>query len=207
MHRYMIHVVTNTHYFLYFSTELWPLIDAQYLMDLIKSGSYIWYFLGQNMCNNKNKHCGRVSCNACNAFISLWLYVLVFNGPGHAKMWLMPYVNNKSADQLAHPRSQISTFVVHCLESMTCMYTCYTQSLKILASFCSWAGRFESYLFENPWRHVFAWCGSNGKNKTKICCKFCFIVQNRNVEKDIQRKKKAPWFNPSHAVRDLSPMR
>ena len=37
----------------------------------IKSGSYIvyWYFLCQNMRNNKNKHSGEVSCCACNAFI------------------------------------------------------------------------------------------------------------------------------------------
>ena len=40
------------------------------------------------------------------------------------------------------------------------MYTCYTQSFKSLASFCSWAGWFESYLVENPRRHIFAWCGS-----------------------------------------------
>ena len=35
------------------------------------------------------------------------------NGPGHAKMCLMPYANNKGADQPAHPRS---TFVVRCLK-------------------------------------------------------------------------------------------
>ena len=40
------------------------------------------------------------------------------------------------------------------------MYTCYIQSFKILASFCSWAGGFECYLVENLRRHVFAWCGS-----------------------------------------------
>ena len=40
------------------------------------------------------------------------------------------------------------------------MCTCYTQSFKILASFCSWASWFEAYLFENPQRHVSAWCGS-----------------------------------------------
>ena len=39
-------------------------------------------------------------------------------GPGHAKMCLMPYAKNKGADQLAHPRSLISTFVVHCLDSV-----------------------------------------------------------------------------------------
>ena len=41
------------------------------------------------------------------------------------------------------------------------MYTCYIQSLRILASFCSWAGWFESYLVKNLRRHIFAWWGSN----------------------------------------------
>ena len=30
----------------------------------------------------------------------------------------MPYVNNKGADQPAHPGSLINTFVVHCLDSI-----------------------------------------------------------------------------------------
>ena len=38
--------------------------------------------------------------------------------PGHAKMCLMPYANNKGADQPVHPRSLIGTFVVHCLASI-----------------------------------------------------------------------------------------
>ena len=38
-------------------------------------------------------------------------------------MCLMAYVNNKGADQPAHPHSLISTFVVHCLDSMTCILT------------------------------------------------------------------------------------
>ena len=33
-------------------------------------------------------------------------------------MYLMPYANNKGADQLAHPRSLISAFVVRCLDSI-----------------------------------------------------------------------------------------
>ena len=53
-------------------------------------------------------------------------------GPGHAKTCLMPYGNNKGADQPAHLRHLISTFVVHCLDSMICI-----QSFKILASFCN----------------------------------------------------------------------
>ena len=45
----------------------------------------------------------------------------VINGPGHAKMCLMTYANNKGADQPAHPRSLISTFFVRCLDSMICI--------------------------------------------------------------------------------------
>ena len=33
-------------------------------------------------------------------------------------MCLMPYANNKGADQPAHPCSLISTFVVRCLDSI-----------------------------------------------------------------------------------------
>ena len=36
-------------------------------------------------------------------------------------MCLMPYANNKGADQPAHPRSLISTFVVCCLDNMICI--------------------------------------------------------------------------------------
>ena len=38
--------------------------------------------------------------------------------PGHEKMCLMLYANNKGTDQPAHPRSLISAFVVHCLDSI-----------------------------------------------------------------------------------------
>ena len=51
----------------------------------------------------------------------------------------MPYANNKGADQPAHPRSLNSAFVIR-----------YWDSIKPLASLCSWAGRFESYLVANP---------------------------------------------------------
>ena len=37
--------------------------------------------------------------------------------PGHEKMCLMSYANNKGADQPAHPRSLISAFVVCDLDS------------------------------------------------------------------------------------------
>ena len=42
-------------------------------------------------------------------------------GPGHAKTCLMPYANNKGADQPVHPHSLISTFVVCCLDSIICI--------------------------------------------------------------------------------------
>ena len=71
----------------------------------------------------------------------------------------MPYANNKGADQPALSRSLISTFVVSCLDSMICVLA-ISQNFKILASFCSWAGWFESKLVESPRRHIFAWCGS-----------------------------------------------
>ena len=51
-------------------------------------------------------------------------------GPGHAKMCLMPYANNKGADQPAHSRSLISTFNVRCLDSMICIFARATEILK-----------------------------------------------------------------------------
>ena len=38
--------------------------------------------------------------------------------PGHEKMCLMSFANNKGADQPAHPRSLISASVVRCLDSI-----------------------------------------------------------------------------------------
>ena len=40
------------------------------------------------------------------------------NEPRHEKNCLMPYANNKGADQPAHPRSPISAFVVRSLDSI-----------------------------------------------------------------------------------------
>ena len=57
----------------------------------------------------------------------------------------LPYTNNKAADQ---PARMISTFVIRCLDSITSSF--YIWNFKPLASFCSWAGRFESYLVTNP---------------------------------------------------------
>ena len=48
--------------------------------------------------------------------------------PGHEKMCLILYANNKGAAQPAHPRILISTFIVRCLNSIIhvvamCSYT------------------------------------------------------------------------------------
>ena len=62
------------------------------------------------------------------------------NGPGHAKTCLMPHANNKGADQPAHSRSLISTFVVRCLDSMICILAICKVSRFQLASVSEQAG-------------------------------------------------------------------
>ena len=36
----------------------------------------------------------------------------------HQKTCLMPYANNKDADQPAHPRSLVSAFIIHSIDSI-----------------------------------------------------------------------------------------
>ena len=55
------------------------------------------------------------------------------------KMCLTPYVNNKGADQPAHPRSLTSTFV-HYLDSMMCILAVPKVSRFYLASIAEQAG-------------------------------------------------------------------
>ena len=59
-------------------------------------------------------------CNAMNCRWMIW-----------AMSWenlFMPYVNNKGADQPAHPRSLISTFVVRCLDSIISLVSIFAIS-------------------------------------------------------------------------------
>ena len=71
----------------------------------------------------------------------------------HEKTCLMPYANNK--DTSVH-----SDQLLCCsLPGQYNIYRCLTQNYKILASFCSWAGWFESYPVTNPQRQVFSWRG------------------------------------------------
>ena len=60
--------------------------------------------------------------------------------PGHDKMCLMSYANNKSADQPVHPHSLISTFVVRCLDSVMSLVSVTKISSLMLASVAAQAG-------------------------------------------------------------------
>ena len=77
--------------------------------------------------------------------------------PGHGKMCLMSYANNKGADQPAHPRSLISAFVVRCLNSISRFCS---RNFKNLATLCGCADRFVSGRVGNSRRHVLSCRGS-----------------------------------------------
>ena len=61
-------------------------------------------------------------------------YVLIPSEPGHEKMCLMPYANNKGVDQPAHLGSLISAFVVCCLDSVMSLDSVMKISSLMLAS-------------------------------------------------------------------------
>ena len=50
------------------------------------------------------------------------------------RKYVMSYANNKGADQPVHLRSLISTFVVHCLDSIISLDS--IAEISRLASFC-----------------------------------------------------------------------
>ena len=50
--------------------------------------------------------------------------------PGHEKMCLMAYANNKGADQPAHARSLISAFVVRSLDSIISLDSTATVAVR-----------------------------------------------------------------------------
>ena len=62
------------------------------------------------------------------------------NEPGHEKMCLMLYENNKGADQPAHPRRLISAFVVRCLDSIISLDSIAEILRLYLASMAAQAG-------------------------------------------------------------------
>ena len=65
----------------------------------------------------------------------------------------MPFANNKGADQPAHSHSLISAFVVRCLDRILSLVSILNFAISwfsLASVLISWAGRFESYLVENP---------------------------------------------------------
>ena len=71
------------------------------------------------------------------------------------------------------------------------MYTCYNQSFKILATFYSWAGWFESYQVENRRRHIFAWCGSHGIYRFMMV-----VIKMSELKKNCETiVYKLSWYN------------
>ena len=84
----------------------------------------------------------------------------------------MQHANNKGADQPAHPRSLISTFVVRCLDSIIPLVSISEISSLCLASVAAQAG--WVYPGRKPRRQVFSWRGSymsHGMTKpTKWVC-------------------------------------
>ena len=85
-------------------------------------------------CCVQNLACIRALHEVINGFFFIYLVRLQYDSilksiynvlisisssePGHGKMCLMSYANNKGADQPAHPRILISAFVVRCLDSI-----------------------------------------------------------------------------------------
>ena len=59
---------------------------------------------------------------------------LKINEPGHEKMCLMSYANNKGSDQPAHPGSLIGAFVVRCLDIVMYLVSVTKISSLVLAS-------------------------------------------------------------------------
>ena len=96
----------------------------------------------------------------------LWLYnvPLKITQQSYLIYLLMPYSNNKVADQPVHLRlwyslsRQNNTFTAMPKISSFCVWAVQDiQNFKTLGSFCSRAGQFECYLVRNPQRQVFSW--------------------------------------------------
>ena len=92
-------------------------------------------------------------------FFSLSCSVSII-GPGHAKTCLIPYANNKGADQPAHPRSLINTFVVRCFDSMICILAIYEVLRFYLGSVADQVGLTWSKTPEDTFLHDVAFKSS-----------------------------------------------
>ena len=97
----------------------------------------------------------RRSCKRREAYKRQYNELLLFiREPGHRKMCLMSYANNKGADQ-PDQRLCCSLFRYYNISIF------YSRNFKTLASFRGCAGRFVSGLVGNSRRHVLSCRGSH----------------------------------------------
>ena len=100
--------------------------------------------------------------------------------PGYEKMCLMPYANNKGADQPAHPRSLISAYIVHCLDSIISLDSIAEISRLQLASVAAQAGLCLAWweapedTFSHDIAHLYLF--SECHAKLMLVCLFCSNV-------------------------------
>ena len=88
-----------------------------------------------------------------------WIGVLVLIRAMSWENLFMTYANNKGGDQPAHLCSLISTFVVHCLDSIIPQVSISKISSLYLASVAAQASLCLTW--RKPQRQVFSWRGSN----------------------------------------------
>ena len=128
-----------------------PLSSQQRLIRLGRSHGWSesWSFWLALPCSHSITN-GRRWETASPSLISSWKFsnISVLKSqktydPGHEKMCLMSYANNKGADQTANPHSLISAFVVRCLDSIISLDS-IAEISRLLASFCGCAGWFVS---------------------------------------------------------------
>ena len=86
------------------------ILDQLYRINI----NYVFFFYFSSFFFKKATSIFRTEHNNFNKNIQ---FPAVYE-PGHEKMCLMSYANNKGADQPAHLRSLISAFVVCCLDSI-----------------------------------------------------------------------------------------
>ena len=75
--------------------------------------------------------------HSCN-LNTITIIIVILVEPGHGKMCLMPYANNKGADQLMHPRCLISALKKVCfsLPRQNDTSSLYIRNFKVLAGLC-----------------------------------------------------------------------
>ena len=103
--------------------------------------------------SNYNCSSEPASCAPTEQVCTLGLVIQIFDDLYHVShVWenlFMPYANNKGADQPAHPRSQISAFLVRCLDSIIPLVSIAEILSLYLAAVAEEAG-LSFYLVTNP---------------------------------------------------------